>query len=408
MEKLAIFGGLKVNEKIFPVWPQYNAEDEKLLLSALHSGNWSATSNSGKGKETDKGFIEKFEDEISRILNTQYVLAVTNGTNALEIATQAIGISPGDEVIVSPYSFISSATCILKAGAAPIFADIDYDTWNIDPVMIEKCITKRTRAIIPVHFGGQPCDMDKIVAIAKKYNIKIIEDAAQALGASWKSKPVGSIGNFGCFSMQSSKNLTCGEGGIVITNEEDYYKKLYSLYNLGRSLGGLWYEHNILGSNYRITELQAALAYSQLSRLEAQNRIRYDNAKYLDGMLNQIEGIETRKIQDGVTYPVYNLYCFRYKSELWNGLTRKRFIMLLNSEGIPCNGGYITPIYQNKPFQESYNNEANRRITTEISELTCKEAVWFQSNVLLADKKQIQKIVEAILKIRQNLSRLTR
>ena len=402
MEKLAIFGGGKVNNSEFPNWPQYGLNDEKALLDVLHSGNWSYTK--GSVKEDKNSFIERFQNEIARRTEAKYVLAVSNGTIALEMALKALNIQQGEEVIVSPYSFVSSASSILAVGAIPVFADIDYDTWNLDANSIRRCITKKTRAVMPVHFGGQACEMDKICALAKEYELKVVEDAAQALGATYHNTPVGNIGAIGCFSLQSSKNLTCGEGGIVCTQNEEYYKSLYSLHNVGRVIGGAWYEHASWGSNYRITEFQAALAYSQLSRLNDQNRRRYENARYLDSKLKSIEGIEVRKVDRGDQRSVDHLYCFRYKADKFKGLSRKRFIMLMNSEGIPCTEGYKAPIYKLQLFR-NLNTEYK---TCEISELTCKEAVWLQNNVLLGEKEQIDKIVQAIQKIRYFLDDLVR
>lgn len=409
MEELYIFGGEKANVKEFPKWPQYNEEDESAILNVLHSCRWSYTYNYEKGKTKDLGYVERLENAISKRLCCKHVLAVSNCTNALEMAVKAIGIQPGDEVIVSSYSFISSATCVLSAGGIPVFADIDYDTWNFDIDSLLKCITENTRAIIPVHFGGQPCDMENICRIAKKFNLKIIEDAAQALGASFNDRMVGSIGDIGCFSMQSSKNLTCGEGGIIATNDDNYYNKVYSLHNLGRTIVGQWYDHESLGSNSRMTEFQAALACSQLSRLCVQEELRYKNAKYLDYLLGEIPGISVRKVMTGNVKPIYHLYCFRYMTDLWKGLSRKRFVMLLNSEGIPCVTGYKYPLYRYSIFNECFSSKGtNISHLCEISELTCREAVWLPNNVLLGDKAQMKAIQKAILKIYENLDKLTR
>lgn len=404
MAILAICGGKKTKTKAFPTWPQWNDEDEKALIEALHSGRWARNNQkiSNQG-----GYIEKLEERVAQIHNAKYALAVTSGTAALDIAVRAIELREGDEVIVTPYTFIASATCILNSGGVPVMADIDYETWNIDVEKLEQYITSRTKAIIVVHFGGQPTNMERLMEISKKNHLKVIEDVAHAFGARWNNKPVGTIGDIGCFSMQSSKNLTCGEGGIILTNNEDMYKKIYSLHMCGRNYNGAWYQYEYLGWNYRITEFQAAVAYSQLLRLKDMDDIRRKNAEYLTQKLNEIKGIKVVKTDSRVTNRVYHLFTFRYDSKGFNGLSRKRFIMAMNAEGIPCHEGYIHPIYKNNLFLKC--KKVNYTDTyCEEAEKLCKEAIWLHQEILLGDKKDMDEIVEAIKKIKTNIKEIKR
>ncbi|MCK5103738.1 MAG: DegT/DnrJ/EryC1/StrS family aminotransferase, partial [Cyclobacteriaceae bacterium] len=271
-EQLAINGGPKTLNKEFN-WPIFNDEDVNAVTEITRSGAW--------GNPDCAGLVEQFEKEYAEYCGSKYALTCVNGSVALRLVLIACGVRPGDEVIVPPYTFIATASIVLEANCVPVFVDIDPNTYNLDPAEIEKAITERTKVIMPVHFAGQACNMDTIMAIAKKHNLRVIEDAAHAHGGEYKGKKLGSIGDAGCFSFQSSKNLTSGEGGIIVTDDEDLYDMMNSLRNVGRIKGGQWYEHHNLGCNYRITQLQAALLSKQLARLEEQTQKRNDNGIYL-------------------------------------------------------------------------------------------------------------------------------
>jgi dTDP-4-amino-4,6-dideoxygalactose transaminase len=281
-QNLAINGGQKTIDKIFP-WPIFDETEVNTVADIVRSGKW--------GNPDCGDLVKAFEDEYAAFCGTKYALTCVNGSVALRLALIAIGVKPGDEVIVPPYTFITTSSIVLETNCIPVFVDIDPDTYNLDPDKIEAAITNRTKAIIPVHFAGQACDMDKIMAIAKKHNIRVIEDACHGHGAEYKGRKLGSIGDAGCFSFQSSKNLTSGEGGMVITNDEKLYDMMNSLRNVGRVKGGQWYEHHNLGCNYRITQLQVVLLANQLKRLEEQTKRRHDNGTYLNTLLEKIDGI---------------------------------------------------------------------------------------------------------------------
>jgi len=258
-EELAINGGPKTVKTTFP-WPIFDQTDVDVVTNVVKSGLW--------GNPDCGDIVAEFEKQFAAFCGSKYALACVNGSVALRIALIACGVKPGDEVIITPYTFIATASIVLEANCVPVFVDIDPDTYNIDPAEIEKAITSRTKAIIPVHFAGQACEMDKIMSIAERHGLKVIEDACHGHGAEYKGKKLGSIGDAGCFSFQSSKNLTGGEGGMVITNDQKLFDMINSLRNVGRVKGGEWYEHHYLGCNYRITQLQASLLLNQLKILE--------------------------------------------------------------------------------------------------------------------------------------------
>jgi len=231
LAKLALNGGKPVRTKPFPKWPVFDERELEALKGVLESGFW------GIGGSRKKEFEEKF----AAYQDAKYGVAVTSGTAALEVSLRALGIGCGDEVIVPPYTFMATVTTVFYVNAIPVFADIDPEAYTIDPKSVESVISERTKAILPVHVSGRPADMDGLLSIAKKYDLFILEDACQAWGSEWRGKRVGAIGNMGTFSFQSSKNITSGEGGIIVTNDEDLYTKAWSLHNCGRRPRGLWY-----------------------------------------------------------------------------------------------------------------------------------------------------------------------
>jgi dTDP-4-amino-4,6-dideoxygalactose transaminase len=405
MAKLAINGGTPVRTKPFPGWPIKDEAVLQALREVWESGVW--------GIGGDK--VSKFEREFARYVEAEYGVAVTSGTIALQLAVQAAGIGPGDEVIVPPYTFMATASSVLMANAVPVFADIDPDTFNIDPSSIEATITERTKGIIPVHIGGCPADMDAINAIARKHGLVVIEDCAQAHGAEWKSRRVGAIGDMGCFSFQSSKNLAAGEGGLVTTNNKELEEKVWSLHNCGRRKEGAWYEHNVLGANYRMTEWQAAVLLAQMPKLDEQTELRNENALYLAERISEIEGIKLQKRDERVTRHAYHLFIFKYDAELF-GVSRERFIAALRAEGIPCSSGY-NPLYREKMFHADiqrcpvgcpyYGGEIDySKIHLPNVEKACREAVWIFQSVFLGDREDMDDIAGAIEKVVDNIGEL--
>ncbi len=402
-DQLAINGGPKTINKEF-AWPIFDNEDVIAITEIAQTGAW--------GNPDCGGLIEQIEAEFAAYCGSKYALSCVNGSVALRLALIACGVKPGDEVIVPPYTFIATASIVLEANCVPVFVDIDPNTYNMDPVEIEKAITEKTRAIIPVHFAGQACDMDAIMEIARKSKLRVIEDAAHAHGGEYKNKKLGSIGDAGCFSFQSSKNLTCGEGGMIVTDDEELYDMMNSLRNVGRVKDGQWYEHHNLGCNYRLTQLQAALLSKQLSRLENQTQKRNENGIYLNSLLEQIDGITPMKRGNGETLHTYHIYIFKYDKSSFNKLSKKEFADMLAAEGVPSFMGYPEPLYKQPLFQEKnfmcyaipedvdYTN-----VSCPETEKACYEdAVWIMQNTMLGTKEDMDLIARAIRKIQAAVS----
>lgn len=407
MGKLALNGGKPVrdiNKKPWPKWPIFGEEERKNLLEVFESGKW------WYGEK-----VKEFEEKFAEFQDARYGISCTNGTSALQIGLLSCGIGAGDEVIVPPYTFIATVSSVLKVNAIPVFVDIDIETGNIDPIDIERKITEKTKAIIPVHLAGLPCDMDALVRIAKTHNLKIIEDACHSWGSKWKGKGVGAIGDCGAFSFQMSKNITSGEGGILLTDKEDIADLARSYSNCGRGKDRPWYEHYLLGDNLRMTEFQAGILLAQLKRLEEQIIKREENARFLDKNLKEFLGIKIVPRDERVTRRSYHMYIFRFNEEKW-GIKREKFIEILNAEGIPVNPGYPFPLYKNPLFQRKgtgpefcpvscpyYSKEIDySNLYLPNVEKFCKEAIWIMHPVLLAEKDDMQDIVRAIEKIWKN------
>lgn len=398
MSKLAICGGKPIREKPYPAWPVFDEREEKALIEILRSGKWGRVN----GKKN-----EEFENKFAKYHSAKYGITCVNGTVALELSLRALGIEPGDEVIVPPYTFIATASSVLMVGAKPIFIDIDPKTYNIDPNKIESAITPKTKAIIPVHIGGCPANMDKILDIAKKYNLKVLEDAAQAHGGEWRGRKVGALGDMGIFSFQSSKNINAGEGGIILTNNEELAERVWSLMNVGRSKKGEWYMHYILSGNYRMTEFQAGILLVQMERMEELMKKREENARYLTENLKKIEGVEVLTPDEGVTRHAYHLYIFKYKSSHFKGLPKMEFVKVMNAEGIPLKPGYTLPLYRIPAIADNLKDDRYKDLYLPETERACREeGVWFSQNVLLGTKEDMDDIILAIKKIQENVDEI--
>lgn len=402
-ECLAILGGQPVRKNSFPPWPQFDKLEEKNLLQVLRSRKW--------GRH-EGNLISEFEQRFAQLCEVERSLMVSNGSTALQIALGATGVEAGDEVLVPPYTFMSTVMSVLLVGALPVFVDIDSETYCIDPQMMENRITSRTRAILPVHLAGMPCEMGAIMNIATEHNLVVIEDACQAHLAEWEGRKVGGIGKIGCFSFQTSKNISSGEGGAITSNDSTVMDYCFYYHTCGRSRGGMWYSHPHLGSNYRMTEFQAAILLAQLGRVKDQTATRTKNATYLSRELSGISGIDPLVIPRFVTTHAYHLYIFRYDAEAFRGPPRDTFVKALRAEGIPCSAGY-RPLYKEEFIRKAIETRAfqklfgRSRLTKYLSDIHCpmtekacnEQAVWIPQPVLLGTKKDMNHIVEAIQKI---------
>ena len=402
--KLAVDGGQPVRTLPFPSWPIWDEREEKHLLEVLHSGQWGMFGGSK---------IAEFERRFGAFQGANHVLCVTSGTAALEIALRALGIGPGHEVITSPYSFVATPSAAFLTGATPVFVDVDPETYLLDPSKIEEAITERTRAIIPVHIAGCPADLDGVIAVAQKHGLFVLEDACQAWGAAWKGTPVGAIGDLGCISFQASKNINAGEGGALITNNPELAERCWSLHNVGRIRSGEWYQHEVLGWNYRMTEWQGAILLAQLERLPEHMQIRSDNAAYLSARLDGVEGITPAKVDSRITQHAWHLFMATYDPEVFGGRTCREFVSMLQAEGIPCSTGYV-PLNRMPAILRALAEQQGLvdpwdMTTTGLPELPpcpvaedlCQRTVWLKQNLLLGDHEDMDDVVAAIAKIQE-------
>lgn len=411
----AILDGPKIQYDLWPAWPVWKSPDyDECILKVLQSGVWS------RAKVTDE-----FEKSWAEMIGTKRCLSVVNGTNALIASIAQFDIGPGDEVIVPPYTFVATVQAVLMNGAIPVFADIDPETFQIDPVKIEQKITSRTKAIIPVHILGIPADMTKIMQIAKKNNLIVIEDACQAHLAEINNKRVGSIGDAGCFSFQTSKNLPIGEGGAIVSDNEQFMDQCFSYHNLGfpygTQVGSVGGGSFIVGTKIRFTEYQAAIGLAQMKNLEKETNIRWENGKYLWGNVKDIPGISPCKLYPDTTKAVFHLLPLRYDKSRFKGMPRSLFLEALRAEGVPCSSGYtplqtqsfIKAAFESKLYQKAYSKkeidytdflEQNQ---CPVNDRVCnEEAVWMTQNMLLADKSSLDNIAKAIEKIYDNADKI--
>lgn len=396
VDKLAIKGGEPVRKKTWPSWPVHDEKEKKNILEVLESGKW------WYGER-----VKEFEEKFAAFQDANFGVTCTNGTAALEASLVALGIGDGDEVIVPPYTFIATASTVLKVRAIPVFADIELDTANIEPEDIKNKITPKTKAIVPVHFAGYPCDMDVLSEIANEHSLHIIEDACHSWGSKWKGKGTGALGDCGAFSFQMSKNITSGEGGIVLTDKEELADIVRSYTNVGRGKDKPWYEHYRLGDNLRMTEFQAAVLLAQLTRLEKQTIKREENVSFLNEKLKEQPGIALMRDDERVTRRSYHIYMFRFIEEEWN-ISRSKFLEALNAEGIPASGGYPHPIYKNPFFQSDEIKKWRDYTDVKCSntEQFCSEVVWMSHSMFLAEKEDMNDIESAIRKVWKNRKEL--
>jgi dTDP-4-amino-4,6-dideoxygalactose transaminase len=334
-------------------------------------------------------FVAEWEETFAAFQHSAYGISAFNGTVTLEIALSALGIGPGDEVIVPAVSFVSSATSISRAGAVPVFVDIDPCTLNIDPEAIKRVITSSTKAIMAVHFGGNMCDMAALHAICREYNLYLIEDAAHAHGSEWEGKRAGSFGITGSFSFQNGKVLSAGEGGMLVTSDESFAAQARSLANCGRLPGRSFYEHYNLGTNLRLTAFQAAVLIAQFERLPQQIRTRSGNAALLKASLGDLREISWQSAHPQTTANSVYLLIGRVTG---GAPVRSRVCQALAAKNIPCTPFYPWPLYRNEVFR----NVPCRVAPCPVAEAAVEDAFWLPHRVLLAEPEVVEIAANAI------------
>lgn len=360
-----------------PSWPVSGARERELLDEVLSSDRWGGY----------HPFVARFEKEFAAFQQCRFGLSACNGTVTLEVALEALGIGAGDEVIVPAISFISTATAVSRVGAIPVFVDIEPDTFNIDPERIREAVTAKTRAIIPVHFGGPMADMDAVVAVASAHGLTILEDAAHAHGSEWNGTRAGSIGAISSFSFQNGKVMTAGEGGILLSNEEALIDRAREILDQGRRKGEGWFFHYTLGTNYRITAWQSAVLIAQLERLPEQNAVRARNVAMIREKLLDLKGLHLQRVPESAR--VHTNYLLLG----WVDGDRNEFHRKLTGAGFPCTPFYPHTLYENPLYRERKNC---RVMPCPNAEARIRDAFWVPHRALLGDEEYTAKLASAI------------
>jgi dTDP-4-amino-4,6-dideoxygalactose transaminase len=393
-ERLAILGGQPKLTRQPPAWPIFDESDRKALNDVMESRVWGGYHES----------VGELEERFAAYHGAKHGIALANGTVSLEIALSAAGIKPGDEVIVPPITFVASATAVSRIGAVPVFVDIDPQTINLDPREVAHYINGRTRAIVAVHFAGHPADLDQLTELCDRHGLILIEDCAHAHGAEWHERRVGSFGSFGSFSFQASKNMTAGEGGLLVTNDSELAERARSISNQGRRTGGAWYEHARLGTNARLTGFQAVLLLNQLQRLPQQVGTRMERARRLRAGLRKFSGLKPtpQQLDERVTAHGFHLFSMTFDRDAFCGVSRSRVIEALQAEGVPVTAGYPQPIYRNELFK----HHPNVVHACPEAERYCETSVWLPHNALLADERWIDDALAAMRKVQERADEL--
>ena len=407
MSQLAIHGGPPSKTKPFPLWPIYDDLERQALNEVLESRNWWRT----PGSKT-----VEFEQKFASFHQAKHGIAITNGTHAIEVALAALGVGPGDEVIVPNATFVATASAVLFAGALPVMVDVTSDSYCIDPELAEAAITDRTKAIIAVHLGGRPADLDQLVALAEKYGLALLEDSAHAHGSEWRGRKVGAFGLGGTFSFQASKTITAGEGGLLLTNDDEFERLARSTHDCGRMPGEWFYSHFIYGSNYRLSEWQGAILGAQLTRLDEQTARRFQNGRRLDSLLSQIPGISPQAQDERITRNGHYAYIFHFDRRAFSGISPQRFTDALQAEGIPLQPPY-PPLHQLDVFASgAYRQRLGSEQAAQAHDFLrqpfsnsirqADETVWITQNALLGDEEDMRETAAAIRKIHEQARQL--
>jgi len=410
-DKLAVKGGNPVRKDPWPEWPVWDQEAEKGITEMLRTGRWWR----GSGEH-----VTEFEKLYAEKVGAKHCQATASGTTALLVAQHVMGVDAGDEVLVSPYTFIATYNSIFISKALPVFVDSDPETFLMNPDKLEGRITDRTSAILPVHIYGLPCDMDKINAVAKNHDLKVVEDACQAWSAKYKGKNAGTLGDLGCFSFQNSKHLPACEGGAITGNDEYTMDLCNAFHNCGRPVGSIprTSSYPMRGSNRRMQQIQALIMISQLKRFDEDAATREKNAAYLNSKLKDIPGIIPAKLVEGADAAAYHLYPFRYKKEEFNNASKQAFLEAVRAEGVPTNGGY-GPQNKDGLIEEALSSRGYKRLYGEKrlnqwreenvlpgNDQLCEEAVGIYQSILLGSQKDMDDIVNAITKVYENRDQL--
>ena len=409
--KLAILGGEQIRKnKSWPSWPYIDENVVDSIVKTTRSGIWCRI-------DSKSGTVSTFEKAYAELMGVKTSVAVGSGTQALSTCVEALGIGPGDEVITSPYTDPGTLQSILGSRALPVLADLDRESYQLDPDDVERRITENTRAIMPVHIMGQPCNMERIMAIATKHNLKVIEDACQAHLSEYQGKKLGTIGDLGCFSFQTSKTIACGEGGAIIGNDELLMDKCFTVQNHGTSRRG---RTETIGPKYRMNEFEGAILLGQLAGAKERFIRRNENAAYLTSKLKDFPGVVPQKLYEGTKSGSFYLYAMSYHKEHFNNAERSKFLKALNAEGISLSGyipnglhkePWVDHILNLKVYQKMYSPARLKRYREEMSNPVCDKVcdemlMLWASGPLLGEKTDMDDIINAIMKVYDNRDKL--
>lgn len=411
--KLAILGGTPIRPKgkIGPAWPHVDEKMVESVVKTTKSGIWSRI-------QSANGNVPVFEKEFAKLIGATHSVGTGSGTQALSTCVEALGIGAGDEVITSPYTDFGTISAILTSRALPVMVDLDPDSYQMDPDKVEKAITKNTKAIMPVHIMGVPANMERIMVIAKKHNLKVIEDSCQAPFARYQGKAIGLIGDLGCFSFQASKAIACGEGGAVVGNDEALMEQCFTVHNRGASRKG---KNETIGPKYRMNEFEGAILLAQLASAKERFGIRNENANYLSSKLKGFAGLVPQKHYPGTESGAYYHYAMTYHKEHFNGAHRTQFLKAINAEGIGF-GSYIRNGLHHEPWVDHIMNlkvyktmygekrlkEYKEQLHLPNCDVICNEtlvSIW-GSGTLLGTRQEMDQIIDGIMKVYENRDQL--
>jgi perosamine synthetase len=391
-------------------WPIADASEEKGLLDVLHSGKWGRTGNGGAR-------VKEFEAIFAERMRAKYCVATSSGTTALLSALGALNVGPGDEVVLPPYTFVATFNVITANFALPVFADVDAASFQIDPAKVSAAITPATKVLLPVHIGGAPCDLNAIAEIARSRKLALVEDACQAPGGQYEGQPVGTKGIAGCFSFQASKNLTSGEGGAVLTNDETFANQVYNFHTPGGPKPSASWGR---AANYRLTEFQAAILLAQYARFNQQQDVRNANAQHLTSLLQKIPGIAPAKLNGTNSRSGWHLYMLRYDARQFAGLSRAKLLRALADEGVAAGAGYgtlnnsphVKALAANPHYQRIYGKETMARWVERnqcpVNDKLIEEGIWFTQTKLLGSRSEMERIAEVFAAVQKRAGDLAR
>ena len=408
MNELALNGGTPVRSTAYPAWPSGDDREIEAVTDVIRSGDWGGYPEPGR-------YGGRFETAFAEYQGAKHGVLMSNGTITMEVALKALGIGWGDEVIIPALTFAATAYAPIAAGALPVIVDVTPDTWCIDPDQVEAAITPKTKAIMPVHLGHHMADMDRIMAIATKHGLAVVEDCAHAHGQQWQGKGAGCIGDFGSFSHQSSKILTSGEGGSLLTSDDDLARRAHSLIDCGRAKDADEKEYTF-GANYRLGELHAALLVVAMERFPAQQAERAESGKLFEELVAQVSGVRVMPVDPRVTRWSFYNYILAIDPDAFAGRTNEIVCAALEAEGIPAEVQYPS-MNRYELFQPSLSRlpvcvEFADRLDPQTMSFPVAEAagqresVYFMENVFRDGTKGIEDAVEAVAKVQRHADEL--